>query len=653
MRKLAISFILALLTLASLTAAVAEKVTSDPNVPGAKSAQQVEEEPQDHDSALDKKITYDGPDLDLTKMLAEVSLASGVKMQPSAKAESWQVRQRTAVVFLNDAPLSEFKNGLGKLFGYRWTRVTAGSGQRSYVIREIAIQKATRQGKIDAAKQAEIDARKDSILRAIQDVDKALSLTPGELKEARDKDPWLYYLATNPAGKKWAEVIRSVPQDWWQQVAEGSGKRVNVADASDPASKKIIGLLEAIRTLPPSATAHFGSSTGSEPSRYQTYRADPLDRFQIESDMAATPGGNAAMIFAYVRHTHLVNGGTTQAWSTETIDMCPIGPSMSSACLTAGYRNALSEDGTPLEQVGQAAIDKSCDYFNAKNKDPEPDTKTDPALLKEIEHKPIPDPKRKDEPNLIAHLRGLAKETGFTMMLETFDDDRNVSPKSAWAPDKGKIFDILSDLAKTGRMTWEKSGNVVMFRYTEWPKLRTLEVSRDLIKRWEDAAKAHDMLTFDDLYDVVSNTTYDQISKTLVKNKLLDLAGLGGRLTYGPTYPSLRIMAMLPDDSARSLFKSETGVPVKLLRDLDLASDPIAVHFKDWFDTAFTKDPAATAGVLVGKSTDPNHCRESIRSFVRYSDGKTDKTADSIGCPNETKEFRDYVKALEKPAVKS
>lgn len=615
---------LALILVAITTATAVGKLTVDPNLPGARP---LEENILEDDSVFDRKITYDGPDVDLTLMLSEVSTVSGVKMQPSARPENWQVRQRTAVVFVNDAPLMEFRSGLARLFGYRWTRVTADDGKRSYVLREIEVQKETHQGKIDAENQAQVDANRASIHAAVEAAARSTTLSPQEIRSARESDPWLYYLATNPSGRKWAEVIQSIPADWWEQAAQGIERRVDVAKATDPAELKIISLLDQIRELPPSGTSMYGSNSNS----YLTYRSDPLDQFIL----------SAGTIAFFIRHTARTNGGKDLSWTPEQIEFCPIASSTSSPCMTAGYKSIMSEDGTPLEQVGQAALGKTCDYFSAGAQAPQPKSTIDGRLLREIELKPIADPEAKDEPQIVALLRGLAKASGFTVMLETFDDNRDISPKSAWAPEKGTVFDILSDITKTGRMTWERSGNLILLRYREWPKLRALEVSRDLVKRWEDRAKAHDCLAFDDLYDIVSNATHDQITKTLVKNKLLNLAGLGS-LIRGPYYAPLKAAAMLPDNQSR-LFRSEAGVPAKLFRQIDLASDPAAKPLQSFIDAA-----KCEVAVIGTHEVTPSGQPRRVHLFIRCPDGKTDKWDWPLATRDGIKAFQAYVKSLEK-----
>lgn len=620
----------------------AGKVTVDPNTPAAKAAAEIKEIVEETDVALEKKLTYDGGDVVLPKMLEDITKLTGVKMQPSSSADNWQVRQRTAIVFVNNAPLSEFKDGLSNLFGYRWSRVTADNGQRTYFLREVINQRNARQNILDAEKQAEIDARFEGINAALDAAEKSQHLTPKELKDARKNDPWLYYLSSNTAGKKWAEVMQAVPDDWWQQVAEGKSKSVQVDKQDDAVTMKIIGLLEDIRTLSASGTASFGNDD---------LRQDPLAEFNIASMQQVTSGSVAALFYIYAKHAELINDGKDTTWSSRAIEMFPIGQSKSSGCMTAGYVHILREEGKPQADLLQLALDKSCDYFNAKRNDPESDAKTDPELLKEIEHKPIADPKKPDESNVVKHLRALAKETGFTIMMETFDDEIDAC-KTAWAPDKGKIFDILSAISLHTRSSWEKKGNVILFRYKEWPTLRALEVPNHLIKRWEDLAKAHDGLTFDDMADIVRNATYEQIDRTLLKNKLLSMAGVNNSMIRGPYYGSLRVLALLPDDATRVSFRSEMGVPVKLLRELPLDNDPITKISKDWYSTTYSTDPDATGGVVVEVSSDPYKCRETVKSFIRFSNGKAEEVIAPMECPSAIKEFKEYVKSLEKEAEK-
>ncbi len=611
------------------------KITTDPNTPGAKPIERQSTSP-DEDAALSKKITYDGPDLDLTAMLSQISKLSGVRMQPSSAKDNWQVRQRTAIVFMNDAPLSGFKNGLAKLFSYRWSHVKQTDGSRPYVLRELDAKKLSRQEMIEAEKQAQIEANRANIEAAIDAAERSTKLTADQIKDARENDPWLYYLAVNPSGQRWAEVIRGIPSDWWEDAAFGKSISLGATKTNDLLNQKIIALAEQILKLSPSGTSMACSSFYTDQPRpdYSTYRSDPLEEFRI------SPGA----ISITVRRTTPHEDGSVEILNQQ-LESCPVGPSDSFQCRVAGTVSTMAEGGKPLDEVRQPALDKVCAYLNAKNKDPEPDSTIDPALLKVIEHKPLAESKKNDEPSLITHLRGLAKETGFTMMVETFDYPSSAR-KTASCAEKGTIFSMLNDLCKTSGTIWEKSDNLVLFRYKDWPKLRAWEIDNDLIKRWEDAAKAKGYLSFGDLYDVANNLTHDQVLQTLSRNKLLSLAGID-KLNFGPYYGFLAAASMLPEDQRRA-FLSETGVPIKLFGQVDLTSDPKAKELQSWIDQAAREDENATIGIY---EKPPLNGRNEVHFFSRYADGRSNNLDWTLASQDDIKAVEDYVKSLEKSST--
>ncbi len=604
------------------------KITTDPNAPGARPAVQ-QAIPQDEDDALSKKITYDGPDLDLTTMLSQVSKLSGVRMQPSSAKDNWQVRQRTAIVFISEAPLSEFRDGLAKLFDYRWRGTKAEDGKRTYILTEPEIKKSARQAKLDAAKQAEIDANLANTQAAVDAAAKSTNLTAEELKEARENDPWLYYLAANPTGRKWAEVIKLIPYEWWEQAACGKERDIE-ATSTGPLEQKIIGLLDQIRTFPPTGTSLKGHSyDDAHATGYNYGREEPLRMLTVRQ-------GLLCVFTRKIRYD--ANGDYFMA--TQQIESCPISSSRSLACRVVGTRAIMAEGGRGLDETMQAALDKECNRSYADYVDPKPDPATDPALLREIEHKPLADPNKKDEPTLISHLRGLSQETGFTMMVETFDHP-DLARKTAWCDSKGTIFSMLTDIGKISGTAWEKSGNVILFRYRDWPKLRSLEVSCDLIRRWEDSVKDHGYLNLADRYDIISNTTTEQIEATLLKSDLLKMAGIE-RLIHDISYAPLRAATAL-SEADRRLFFAE-GIPLKLFDQNELRAIGTESEF---ISSLLATEQDST--VSAQEQSDSAGLKKFVLN-IRRPDGNSRQFVSTLASPGDIQAVRDYLKSLEQAA---
>jgi hypothetical protein len=180
-----------------------------------------------------------------------------------------------------------------------------------------------------------------------------------------------------------------------------------------------------------------------------------------------------------------------------------------------------------------------------------------------------------DETGLARQLRGLAKETGYTILVETFDwqsHEVNIYTQGGFPPAHATIYDVIKGIT-LGFYDFEKKGNILLFRPKDWQRRRALEVDKDKVDQWEKLAKAHDGLLFYDMLDIVQNTTFDQIKETLMENSVLREAGI--KNIYFSLYGMLRLISLLPDTNSRNAFCSEMGLPISVLKGLDLSEEQL------------------------------------------------------------------------------
>lgn len=580
------------------------------------------------DEALSKKITYEGANLPLEKILGDVTQQGGVKFTPSSSADNWQARERTAVVFLQDASLSDFKSGIAKLFDYQWTKIDDGEKKR-YVLKESRHARLIRESALNVRDQKNTKLRVEAISSALDAAEKATSLTSIELKEAKDSDPWLYFLSENPSGRAWAELLRKLPVEVWEGVAAGESQNINLADSS------MQNLITQIRDLPMTGTSSITNNDwGGENRRLPIYEASV-------GSVNNPDGGIAAYIYVWTLKTELKNG--YESMSHQMIEMFPVGKSKCFNCMADGFSSQNIDKGMRWIDAKNAGLQKVCDMPGTSTQAITEKPEVDKALLREIEHKPVEDKNKKKENGMIRHLRGLSHETGFTIMVETFEDART----EFWAvPEKGTIKDILDAIAGPD-LTYERSGNTILLRYKDWPERRALELPNALVDRWEKLAKAHDGLMFDDLYEIVQNANYEQITKTLKRNPILDYATKNEMIFFG-TYSYIKVLAMLPDEDSRRLYRSDTGLPIGKIKELNLQGEEMkpVVH---WIDRISAKDQNASMGLKVTeRPTEQSIYRLEISPFIRYSNGEVEQPTFGLLGPSSVREFREFVKSVEK-----
>lgn len=566
------------------------KVTADPNVSSNSIIATVIEDP-----AASTKISYEGNNLSIEQQLSNITKLSGIQLQPSMSPGNWQVRERTATLLLNNITIADFKVGLAQLFTYRWSHVSDGE-KNVYVLRETTRALTARNAAIDDKRQEAAMKRAASIDRAISDASRASSIAdkPQDLISAKENDPWIYYLASNPAGQLWAQLIQQVPDEWWQQMCSSTSKDALMYSAKQVPSS-ITDLFNQVLSLPASVT----SSNDADD------RAKPFYAVQLISSDKDQAGSLAVSVNI---------GG-----KGKIIESIPIGSSDSDDCRRLGRISSLMESGKTPDEAAEI-VKKENAHTDDLHSDAVPENK-DSFMQQRIKHSPLDAPNKADRKNdteLVRHLRGLASETKLNIMLETFDTASQTC-SSINIPKEGTIAEIL-DAMLGNKLAWQRNGNLLILNYTDWAERRAEEVPKALINRWEKMARNHLGLTFDDLLDIVKNTSYKQFSGAVARNKLLSVAGVREAIE-SDLYAELEILAQIPDSNMQKLYQSTTGIPLKIVMGLDFSSEPLCC-FKKLLDMWYSADPDGAIGIVIkdlGQENLQGH--QHIKLYYRLSDG--------------------------------
>lgn len=533
-----------LVIIVSATGAVAaETIKVDPNTQGDISST------ASHLLATSGRVKLEANNLTLASLLRDASKQAGIVMYPSDSPEDWQSRERTVTVFANNLSETGFRRGIAHLLEYQWLIKTYPDKRKEYILHETLAARLAREKWLSQTQAQYEKWRVECVDAARNDAATSQDMTEEEIQAARKADPWLYFLSTNPAGNQWAQVLQNMPTEWQNYIASGQAKYIRLEE-TPPAIRKS---LETILGLPPTATSQTIDAG---------IRSLPMVRLQIdasngEDDAVSGYANSSGFLCVYVK--------ASDDNLLREVERLPIGPSKSTGCLWYGRMQTLLEDGLSREKAYQQGGTDSFSALKTRLEDMKPQPPDAPELMREITHRAVGDA---SESGLTKHLRGLARETGLSIMFETFD---NAQTFCGAVPEKGTIRDILQAITHGSGLVWEKYGDVIFVRYPDWIKKRSLEVPSALLARWESHAKADVGLTYDTMLDIVSNTSHDQREQTLGRNEILRACGINKTLS-GPIQISLVTLSQLSNDELKRQFMT-TGLPVTKLRDLKYSGE--------------------------------------------------------------------------------
>lgn len=564
MKKSFLALAIVLLTYASVPAATNTlAIAAENNATSQSCALNAFSDVQEHLS----NIKYEAVDKPLRELVPKFSRYRNSNLAVTGSADSWQVRERTATVFLTDMDIASFKGNIGWLFGYTWSTVDYGGT-------DMAVLWETPSSRELCASAANTKASKSrsrtlrAIAVAINDADAAAKLSPAEAESIRDKDPWMYYLATNPTGKLWTVLLQGIPNEVWDGIVMGESQSLMFDSMTPELRQSLVRILY----LPPSTSTLLESEyRKQQPYGIFLRQIDPSDSYATTSLEILTKDS-----------TGLLNA----------VESLPIGESQSTARQVFGFRHLLEKQGKSRDEAIKLAHTMTgVSTDSAQHLSDEPD----PMLLRKIRHDQVAR-KGVKETDLVKHLRGLAEESGLSIMVETFS---GANQECAGIPTSGTVLDILNSISRQCNLEWEINGRYLLIRYADWPERRMWEVRPEYMRRWRELAKTHKGLLFDDLSEIVRSTSYAQVKETVAKDPLLSAAGAGILVLNKDVYTSLQILNHLGNPKYKSLLCSRQGLPLWIIANLNMdwssCTDTVRALLRPHNDS----NPSATMSVIV------------------------------------------------------
>ena len=510
------------------------------------------DEPKDSepDARLDQRITYQAEAKKLPEVLADISAQTGVVFKASSSARYWAVRQRKVTLILKDMPLHEFMRELELLLDYHFTK-TGKPGEYVYVLWQDMVGRKKEQAALQAWQEKRTRHLKRSIDDTLSDTAKALLMTPEEIEKAKKSDPWLAYLASDPRGKAYSQIIQSIPPEAFDTLLkEEYVPSINIAD------------------LPPKAAAAVNQAASllDKKTVSEMYKGH-LPSFVVSSiGLGRTSGwgDDASMpacpfcLYLFAKATDALEG------DQYGIDSFLIGPSDADP-------NTMRYRVFPINEQEYAARSGSSELHKPASSEK---ARVEPDLEKSVTFDFKKDPERPKD--LQWKLEQLA---GLNIMLEWFPVDD--SGYGTWSGER-TLEETLNEIASED-LDWTKQGKTVRFRWKSWAQRRSWEIPYDWVLAWLKLIETNHELGFDTLVEIASKMTDAQIAHNFVPNcsfrsgsiedpiiaRLFEAAGARG-MKYTRKILDLYNRLTKPQ---KDLLWSDAGLPLEVIADDPLIQD--------------------------------------------------------------------------------
>jgi hypothetical protein len=408
------------------------------------------------DPRLEKPIDFTANGLRLADAFAALGQQAGVTMIAGSDADDWMVYDRKVIVHVTNMPLRDLMSELSKTLSFHWTR-TGNPGEWTYRFMRSEADEANELALRTARTDQTAKLARQKRESALSDLVNLTSLAPGDIQRLKDTDPWRYILATETLGKDVALFLKSHPESR-EAFLSGVG-------SSTPVSVMPAEMQEAVRRIAASYDALTKSIGASED------HADLLsnfDKLQVTINRRSLSGTDV--------FTQSMLGSITIGYGVgpDSIEVPVFDPT--SQVAKAFGRAVLSlRSGANKEEVAKqlaGALKTAASDAGARGS--ARDISSDPDLRKPIElfKKPV-------SAQLTTTLSVLAAVTKMNIISDYFHVEQSKMP--AGEKSLGEQLELIRTAYGSN---WEKAGNTLRFRDSEWYIKRTWEVPQVWLDFW-------------------------------------------------------------------------------------------------------------------------------------------------------------------------
>jgi len=580
------------------------KITSDPNAPAARAAEDADKDASAPDERVAQKISYEAIRRPLREVLAELTEKTGVSFRAGENLKDWQVRDRKVNVFVKDVPLAAVMNSMARTLMLKWGREEK-DGVITYRLfmnkktRDEAQQRVTSE---DEKIEKERQAKREKAIAAFSD---AADITdPVALEKLRKENPIAYFANTSGISQPLKQFLGSTPVAA-EAMLNGTELSLGPNQLSAGAQAQLMKLLQSLKRV--ESLFRGGGVTPDD------VRGGP-DQLSLSinanRDMMRGGRGGPAMMGGPLATIRIRCGDQTAdlpMFDTES----PMSKAMGEALVKS------QEENRPLGEVmresGSGFRDMMTRMMSERDTgEPKTEHAQDPDLDKKIKIKP--------EAQYMAEIQKAVSEAAeIAMISDSFGKEPLRTPLPTEETELTKLLDAIAD---GYYYNWEHKTPVIEWRDREWYRRLFAMIPDEWLERWRESFKTRGYLEIGEVAEMAA-LSVEQVRMNIQGD---DVLGQSGMWRLFRDRELLKLYNGLTESQRDQLFTAE-GLDLKALPSEQWE---VAQKFINRWDPSITHNPEAHA----------------VLTCVRTQSGKN-VAYEFLGKPTEGS--RGYDSSLEMP----
>ena len=482
------------------------------------------------DPRLDKKVTIAVVHTKLEDVVKQLSEQSGVEIKAGTGARDWKVRERKVTIEAKDVTLRILLDEVSKLLGFYISK-SGKEGEWAYTYWQDLKARQLESEMLSAAReqvaQRSVAMRQGALDSALE----ALKLSPEEALKEKDKDPWTAYLGGTKAGRGYAQMLDYMANNFpVERDLMLRGKKTTISLENLPPN-----LQQAAKDVTMGGYMAFAGTSGQMNQEAKDMFASltpsqltimPMTAFGGDQDMAAA--GFGGMVVINARLPEELGGKMGPEMDSMfggiPMGMFPLARSDSLMGNLSGKMLLAVEEGMKAEEIGKFIQEQmsSPDLFAdtlARESPTEKELPTDPEFMREVELDELP---KVDITKGLSNLPesigkeviAVSKAIEKPVLLESFVGSMPMGMflKSGKQP----LYRILVGMEKAGYV-WTLGDSTLRLRPDDWALQRSYEIPESTIARYRDILQKNGEFSLDDLGDLATELTDDQITNTMME----------------------------------------------------------------------------------------------------------------------------------------
>ncbi|MCE5314071.1 MAG: hypothetical protein ABFD49_07365 [Armatimonadota bacterium] len=448
------------------------------------------------DSRLSQKVDFDAEVARVVDALDSLTLRTGVSLTAGVDNNDWMARDRKVTLHVKGITLCDLMEEIASTLRFDWTKSGVGT-ETVYALVQTGKQAAEEQSLRNSAQDANAKLFRQRRENVLADMANLGSLSKTDAAKLANSDPWRYVLASEPIGRDLA--------DFFNSFSDARNAFLQGTQLSFPASSLPPDLQSTVRRIAESYDSlqqRIGASDDHSDLLVK------FDKLQVTINRKLASGASNLL-------TESLLGGINVGLESESIYV-PVFDPASAMARALGRAIVRLQSGLSKEEVGkqlEAELKFETDAQQSASSSGR-DITSDPSLKKKIALH------GSDTVALMTStLKLLAEKTGLNVISDSFPT------KPATMPGGEKTLgEQLESIRSAYGSNWEKSGNTVRFRDSEWFVKRTWDVPQVWIDYWTARGKANNGLFLEDLVQI-AELRDAQIDNTIATSSAL--MGLG------------------------------------------------------------------------------------------------------------------------------